>query len=72
MLMLTTPSVKTRNLLATAFLLAMAFCNLTLFCRRIPSLRNGYQDFTIFYTVRASGKATRLIFTRTTILRRIV
>jgi Glycosyltransferase family 87 len=50
MLMLTTPSVKTRNFLVTAFLLAMAFCNLTLFCRLLPSLRNGYQDFTIFYT----------------------
>lgn len=33
-----------------AFLLAMACCNLGLAVRLIPSLRNGYQDFTIYYT----------------------
>jgi hypothetical protein len=33
-----------------AFLLAMTFCNVVLVLRLVPLLRNGYQDFTIFYT----------------------
>ncbi len=33
-----------------AFLLAMACCNVALAWRLLPSLRNGYQDFTIYYT----------------------
>jgi hypothetical protein len=32
------------------FLLAMTFTNLSLLFHVIPKLRNGYQDFTIFYT----------------------
>lgn len=32
------------------YLLAMACCNLALALRLLPSLRNGYQDFTIYYT----------------------
>jgi glycosyl transferase family 87 len=42
--------VQHRNFLVTAFLLAMTFCNVTLLVRVMPSLRNGYQDFTIFYS----------------------
>jgi hypothetical protein len=41
---------QSRKLLVTVFLLLMTFCNLTLLFRVMPSLRNGYQDFTIFYT----------------------
>ncbi len=33
-----------------AYLLAMTCCNLALAVRLLPSLRNGYQDFTIYYT----------------------
>jgi alpha-1,2-mannosyltransferase len=36
--------------IAGAFLLAMTCCNLALAVRLLPSLRNGYQDFTIYYT----------------------
>jgi hypothetical protein len=45
-----TSLVQKRKFLAAAFLLAMTFCNVALLFRVIPSLRNGYQDFTIFYT----------------------
>ena len=39
-----------RKVLVVGFLLAMTFCNAALLFRLIPSLRNGFQDFTIFYT----------------------
>ena len=39
-----------RRFLVAAFLLAMSVCNVTLVFRLVPSLRNGYQDFTIFYS----------------------
>jgi hypothetical protein len=42
-------SVKRRKLFITVFLLAMAFCNVVLLLREVSSLRNGYQDFTIYY-----------------------
>lgn len=41
---------RKRNFLVTGFLLGMSFCNLTLIYRALPALRNGYQDFTIYYT----------------------
>jgi hypothetical protein len=41
---------RRRNFLVVAFLLAMTCCNLALAWRLLPSLRNGYQDFTIYYT----------------------
>ena len=41
--------VQSRKFLAAVFLLAMTVCNLALLFRVMPSLRNGYQDFTIFY-----------------------
>jgi Glycosyltransferase family 87 len=45
-----TAFVQNRKFFVTAFLLAMTFCNLSLLFRLIPALRNGYQDFTIYYT----------------------
>jgi hypothetical protein len=39
-----------RNSLITAFLLGMICCNLVLLYKLLPALRNGYQDFTIYYT----------------------
>ncbi|MGA8540526.1 MAG: glycosyltransferase family 87 protein [Terriglobales bacterium] len=39
-----------RKFLVAAFLLAMTICNVMLVVRLLPSLRNGFQDFTIFYT----------------------
>jgi hypothetical protein len=45
-----TSLVQKRKFLVVAFLLAMTFCNVILLFRAMPSLRNGYQDFTIFYT----------------------
>ena len=39
-----------RNSLVTAFLSAMICCNLVLLYKLLPALRNGYQDFTIYYT----------------------
>ena len=39
-----------RRFLVAAFLLAMTICNVALVFRLVPSLRNGYQDFTIFYS----------------------
>jgi hypothetical protein len=51
-----TSFVKDRKLLVAAFLLAMTFCNLTLLFQVMPKLRNGYQDFTIYYT---SGRMLR-------------
>ncbi len=52
-----------RRFLLVAFLVAMTFCNLTLAIRVIPKLRNGYQDFTIFYTgarLLRTGQASAL------------
>lgn len=58
-----TAFVQKRKVLVAAFLLAMTFCNLTLLFRVMPSLRNGYQDFTIFYTgarLLRNGQASSL------------
>jgi alpha-1,2-mannosyltransferase len=55
--------LQPRKFLVAAFLLAMTFCNLTLVFRLTPWLRNGYQDFTIFYTsarLLRSGEASGL------------
>lgn len=55
--------VQQRKFLVAAFLLAMTFCNVALFLRVTPLLRNGYQDFTIFYTsarLLRSGEASAL------------
>jgi hypothetical protein len=41
---------QNRRLLVSTFLLAMALCNMTMAFRMLPELRNGYQDFTIYYT----------------------
>ena len=49
--------------LVTAFLLAMTCCNLVLLHKLLPALRNGYQDFTIYYTagrLLAEGRAADL------------
>ena len=46
-----------------ACLLAMTFCNVTLLVRMMPKLRNGYQDFTIYYTsgwLLRNGQASAL------------
>jgi hypothetical protein len=42
--------VQKRRVFLVAFLVAMTVCNLILAFRLIPKMRNGYQDFTIFYT----------------------
>jgi len=58
-----TAFVQKRMFLVVAFLLAMTFCNFTLLFRVLPSLRNGYQDFTIFYTggrLLRNGQASAL------------
>ena len=58
-----TSFVKSRKFLVAAFLLAMTFCNLTLLFRVLPALRNGYQDFTIYYTgarLLRNGQASAL------------
>jgi Glycosyltransferase family 87 len=55
--------LQPRKFLVAAFLLAMMFCNLALLFRVTPWLRNGYQDFTIFYTsgrLLRSGEASGL------------
>src|ERR1019366_1504872 len=44
-----TPSARKRNFLIAAFLFAMAFCNLELLFQEVPKLKNGYQDFAIYY-----------------------
>jgi hypothetical protein len=52
-----------RKFLVSIFLFGMFCCNLTLFIRCIPSLRKGYQDFTIYYTsalLVRQGKAAAL------------
>jgi|SRR5208282_2731649 hypothetical protein len=41
---------QNRKAIVVTFLLAMTFCNVALPLRLIAKLRNGYQDFTIFYT----------------------
>ncbi|MGD0976569.1 MAG: glycosyltransferase family 87 protein [Candidatus Korobacteraceae bacterium] len=54
---------RNRRFLVAAFLLAMTFCNLTLLFQVMPKLRNGYQDFTIFYTggrLLRNGQASAL------------
>lgn len=45
-----TARAQSPKFFVAAFLLAMTFCNLTLLYRLMPMLRNGYQDFTIYYT----------------------
>jgi hypothetical protein len=42
--------VRKRRVFLVAFLVAMTVCNIILAFRLIPKVRNGYQDFTIFYT----------------------
>jgi hypothetical protein len=42
--------VQKRRVFLVAFLVAMTVCNIILAFRLIPKMRNGYQDFTIFYT----------------------
>ncbi|MGA7080569.1 MAG: glycosyltransferase family 87 protein [Terriglobales bacterium] len=44
-----TEFVQKRRFFITVFLLAMTFCNLFLPFQQLSSLRNGYQDFTIYY-----------------------
>ncbi len=56
-------SGKNRRAVVVFFLLAMTFCNMSLPIRILPELRNGYQDFTIFYTsarLLRSGQASHL------------
>ncbi len=56
-------SGKNRRALVVFFLLAMTFCNILLPLRILTKLRNGYQDFTIFYTgarLLRSGQAAHL------------
>jgi hypothetical protein len=56
-------SSKSRRAVVVFFLLAMTFCNVLLPLRILPKLRNGYQDFTIFYTgarLLRSGQASHL------------
>lgn len=48
--------VLRRQRVAALFLLAMTFVNAVTVFRLVPYLRNGYQDFTIFY---AAGKMVR-------------
>ena len=48
---------------AAAFLLAMTIGHVVMFIRLVPSLRSGYQDFTIFYTAGRllhNGPASKL------------
>jgi hypothetical protein len=40
----------------TTYLVAIAFCNLVLVVQTVPKLRNGYQDFVLYY---AAGKNVR-------------
>src|ERR1700751_536411 len=52
-----------RNSFITAFLLAMTCCNVVLFYKLLPALRNGYQDFKIYYTagrLLSEGRAADL------------
>lgn len=44
-----TEFVQKRKVFITVFLLAMTFCNLVMAFEGISRLRNGYQDFTIYY-----------------------
>ena len=46
---LMTEFVEKRKFLIVAFLAAMTFCNLVMPIQEIPSLQNGFQDFTIYY-----------------------
>jgi len=49
-------SARKRKFRITAFLFATACCNLVLLFQVVPKLRNGYQDFAIYYT---AGKLLR-------------
>jgi Glycosyltransferase family 87 len=52
-----------RRFRIAGLLLAMTVCNVILLVRLIPSLRNGFQDFTIYYTsglLLRSGQASSL------------
>ena len=56
-------SFPKRKCIVMVFLLAMTSINLSLLFHVIPKLRNGYQDFTIFYTAARllrDGKASSL------------
>ncbi len=55
--------IRNRKFLVAAFLLAMTFCNLAPLLRVMPLLRNGYQDFTSYYTgalLLRNGQASAL------------
>jgi len=55
--------LKKRKAMVVAFLLAMTFCNVLLPLQLVSKLRNGYQDFTIFYTgarLLRTGQASNL------------
>jgi hypothetical protein len=55
--------LRKRRSWVIAYLLAMTLCNLILALRLMPMMRNGYQDFTIFYTggrLLRSGQASAL------------
>ena len=56
-------TLRNRKFFVVAFLLAMTLCNVVLAIRVVPKLRNGYQDFTIFYTgarMLRTGQASAL------------
>ncbi len=58
-----TEFVQKRRAFIIVFLVAMAFCNLAVPFRQRSSLRNGYQDFTIYYMsglMVRSGRAADL------------
>jgi hypothetical protein len=54
--MTATPSGPKRKVFVITFLFVMTVCNIIPPIRLIPQLRNGYQDFTIFY---AAGRMVR-------------
>jgi hypothetical protein len=58
-----TAFTRNRKFFVAAFLLAMTLCNLIPLFRVMPLLRNGYQDFTIYYTgarLLRNGQASAL------------
>jgi hypothetical protein len=57
-----TAADRKRKFRITAFLFATACCNLALLFQSVPKLRNGYQDFAIYYAA-ASVVGSRRCFT---------
>jgi len=60
--------LEKRRVFVTFFLVAMAIGNISLFVQVLPKLKNGYQDFTIFYTgarLLSEGRADGLYNLRT-------